>query len=164
MENKELVKLLLLNKGIDVNAMSKKCDYYYVKYNETPLQAAIKKNNIDIVNLLLSNEEINFYIKNEYGGNINDKSYEDLHYCYNKEDRMENEEDEFFDTDLLIPYYKSETSIDYAISLGNIQIIELLLSNKKVKHDFNDLLNCKIDVLRVICKANGYDLVPINNK
>lgn len=69
-ENREITELLLMNDNIDPNIKSKSTvviDKNKVKVKEPALFAAVRKENIDIINLLLKCKEINLDATNEKG-------------------------------------------------------------------------------------------------
>ena len=135
--NVEIVKLLLKSKKIDINCI-KSFEDFGNEFEElsirnesskrTPLHIAVTKNNIEIIKLLLSNDELKI---NEF--QIIKKS--DLFYdeievwlknpnsCkVSSKDNVNSFENEM----------ESKSVLHIAIQNGNPEIVELLLSNKKI--------------------------------
>lgn len=130
-ENKEIVKLLLSNKNINVNQMSIfyrysserihdfQVDNTRFEVNKNPLHLAIEKGNIEIVKLLLQCEKIDINSLKIY------KTYGDDDECYSNWLKI-----------------TEQTPLHVAIEQNNIEIINLLLKNNKI--DVN-LLQTKLN-------------------
>lgn len=137
-ENIEIIKLLLSNKKTDVNLRCEITDknYFLEEHwkgkmdketveKKTPLQMAIEKNNIGIINLLLAQKMID----------ININSYFSSSHCKFSDRKCdgidENDiEDEF-------------TALHFTVSKGNIEIIKLLLAHKTININSKDKLGRK---------------------
>ena len=94
---------------------------FILLFQKTPLYIAVEKENIDIVKLLLMNDEIDV--------NLTNKSF----YNFQENDYIKELVDEYdhyqkFDNNITA----EKTSLYRAIEIGNIEIVKLLLMNRKI--------------------------------
>lgn len=126
---------MLRNPNIDINCTSYYKDEYDNFIFDTPLNCAIKNNNIEIVVLLLSKSTINVNLnlnieyansKNIFNNNISPSLKEkikkinvhELFYCF-----MFHKHDN---------YGQNETALNIAVKNNNIEIIKILLDNPNI--------------------------------
>ncbi len=181
-ENTEIIKLLLENKRIDVNVINTstfdtawdKGDVYFTEYKKerTALYLAVQKRNIEIINLLLSNNNIDVNIlnsiyfindkQNDFIFNDNDSQSSDfndeINYIWNQP--KGNEKD-----------YK-HTALCLAILNQDIEIVDLLLKNinidlnKNSQIDGNEMnalhLSVKLGYIEIVKKLISFDSININ--
>lgn len=147
----EIIKLLLENKRIDVNVINTstfdtardKSDAYFTEYKKerTSLYLAVQKRNIEIINLLLSNNNIDVNILNSVYF-INDKQND---FIFNDNDSQSSE----FNDDINYIWNRPKgnekdykhTALCLAILNQDFEIVDLLLKNKNI--DLN--INSQID-------------------
>lgn len=121
--NLEMVRLLLTNPKIDINArkiFKLKKQLLNIKYQKTPLQIAIEKKYVDIVKLLLEQASIS----------INERTP----YAFDRTPsiRMEYDENDAHEVQVGTSRHDNclRTPLHIAVQTGCIEIIQLLLQNK----------------------------------
>ena len=176
-ENLELIRLLISNKDINVNAscehIIKYDDYYFQdSYPEeiTPLYLAVDKENIEIIQLLLTNEKIDVNRINKivsYDNKVTEKNEEDedeeednSDYDFSPHDIEDhfyepiNNRNEYKDPELTIVKSEQKTSFYLAIEKGNIEIIHLFTKNNDI--DFNIVNTTKTETNEYYEKFKRY--------
>lgn len=135
--NIDIFNLLLGIKNIDINH---KCKFYYslelessVKYSA--LSYAIKKQNIEIVKLLLLNEKLE-----------NDSV---IHYNYNEQNKSQEK-------------YECITPLHLAIELGNCKLVNLLIKSNKFDINFPEttFMYCN-DKYTMSCELEKSKMAPL---
>ena len=143
-EQVEIIKIILYDSKTDVNIEKiQQIDYYIDDddpfVNEAwekifPLYIAIKKENYEIVKLLLSHENIDInkkYILSSKLNEIdNEKNYEE-DFIEEKIEDISSQNNKYKDVDIDI-YWIEKTALHLAIKESNSQIVQLLINNPNI--------------------------------